>query len=132
MSSFARLLWMTEAPVMDAIPVFSLSAEVLTKLPSGLASRVSVRRFVTQQKTRFCSAKPDGCLCDAQTEDLLHPHVCLQGPARSGAERGKPRQRADEVQSPRSAAVGARVQPQGSGPREYGERRLIFSYGSYQ
>lgn len=123
---------MTEAPVMDATPVFSLSTEVLTKLQSGLASCVSARRFVIQPKPVFVQQNLTVFLCGAQTEDLLHPHVCLQGPARSGAERGNPRQRSEEVQSPRSAAVGARVQPQGSGPRRYGERRLVLSYGSYQ
>lgn len=52
-SSFASLLWMTEVPEFDAICVFSLSTEVLTKLQSGSADCVSARRFVIYQKPVF-------------------------------------------------------------------------------
>lgn len=53
MSSFASLLWVTEAPAFDAIHVFSSSTDVLTKLQSGSADCVSERRFVIEQKPIF-------------------------------------------------------------------------------
>lgn len=53
MSSFAHLLWRTEASAFDAIRVFSSSTDVLTKLQSGSANRVSARRFVIEQKPVF-------------------------------------------------------------------------------
>lgn len=53
MSSFASLLWMTEAPEFDAIHVLFLSTEVLTNLQSGSADCVSARRCVIYQKSVF-------------------------------------------------------------------------------
>lgn len=51
MSSFASLLWMTEAPEFDAIHVLFLSTEVLTKLQSG-SVRVC-KEVCDLPKTRF-------------------------------------------------------------------------------
>lgn len=60
----ASLLWMTEAPEFDAIRVFSLSAEVPTKLRSGSANCVSARRFVIEQNgVFFIMVAADGFLC---------------------------------------------------------------------
>lgn len=73
------------------------------------------------------SVAADGFLCRAQTKDLLHSHVCHEGRAHCDAVRGKPRQRAEAVQSSPSAAVGAGVQPQGSRPRRRGERRTVIN-----